>query len=164
MSLKCVALVLGIFLLAFSASLNAAEQGFLEGHLKIIFRMAAQPSDDMPRPEIAPESYAEYPMVVLSRRTTKKSRDLLRMNMETITSRCRRALMFGCSRSCGQACSYQAATLHCCLESNRPCRYERRDRTWLSLTRLHSRRSIARHPLQNTIPVNEDRNIDTGIR
>ena len=66
MSPKYVALVLGIFLLAFSASLNAAEQGFLEGHLKIIFGMAAQPSDDMPRPEIAPESYAEYPLVVLS--------------------------------------------------------------------------------------------------
>jgi hypothetical protein len=66
MSLKYVALALGIFLLAFSSSLNAAEQGFLEGHLKIIFGMAAQPSDDMPRPEIAPESYAEYPLVVLS--------------------------------------------------------------------------------------------------
>jgi hypothetical protein len=66
MSLKYVALALGIFLVAFSASLNAAEPGFLEGHLKIIFGMAAQPSDDMPRPEIAPESYAEYPLVVLS--------------------------------------------------------------------------------------------------
>jgi len=66
MSMKYVALALGIFLLAFSASLHAAEQGFLEGHLKIIFGMAAQPSDDMPRPEIAPESYAEYPLVVLS--------------------------------------------------------------------------------------------------
>lgn len=66
MFLKYVALALGIFLLAFSASLHAAEQGFLEGHLKIIFGMAAQSSDDMPRPEIAPESYAEYPLVVLS--------------------------------------------------------------------------------------------------
>jgi hypothetical protein len=66
MFLKYVVLALGIFLLAFSASLHAAEQGFLEGHLKIIFGMAAQSSDDMPRPEIAPESYAEYPLVVLS--------------------------------------------------------------------------------------------------
>jgi hypothetical protein len=72
MSLKSVALALGIFLLAFSASLNAAEQGFLEGHLKIIFGMAAQPSDDMPRPEIAPESYAEYPLVVLSQENNKE--------------------------------------------------------------------------------------------
>ena len=66
MSPKYVALALGISLLAFGLSLHAAEQGFLEGHLKIIFGMAAQPSDDMPRPEIAPESYAEYPLVVLS--------------------------------------------------------------------------------------------------
>src|SRR4029077_741357 len=72
MSLKCVVLRLGIFLLAFSPSLHAAEQGFLEGHLKIIFGMAAQPSDDMPRPEIAPESYAEYPLVVLSQENNKE--------------------------------------------------------------------------------------------
>ena len=72
MSMKYVALALGIFLLAFSASLHAAEQGFLEGHLKIIFAMAAQLSDDMPRPEIAPESYAEYPLVVLSKENNKE--------------------------------------------------------------------------------------------
>ena len=66
MSLKYVAFALGISLLAFSVSLNGAEQGFLEGHLKIIFGMAAQSSDDMPRPEIAPESYTEYPLIVLS--------------------------------------------------------------------------------------------------
>ena len=72
MSLKCVALALGIFLLAFSPSLHAAEQGFLEGHLKIIVGMAAQPSDDMPRPEIAPESYAEYPLVVLTQENNKE--------------------------------------------------------------------------------------------
>src|SRR5215475_12903727 len=66
------AFALGIFLLACGASLNAAEQGFLEGHLKIIFGMAAQPSDDMPRPEIAPESYAEYPLVVLTQENNKE--------------------------------------------------------------------------------------------
>src|ERR1700748_3203749 len=72
MSLKCFALALGIFLLAFSLSLNAADQGFLEGHLKIIFGMAAQPSDDMPRREIAPESYTEYPLVVLNQENNKE--------------------------------------------------------------------------------------------
>src|SRR4029077_5993737 len=72
MSLKCVVLRLGSFLLAFSPALHAAEQVFLEGHLKIIFGMAAQPSDDMPRPEIAPESYAEYPLVVLSQENNKE--------------------------------------------------------------------------------------------
>ena len=58
--------------MAATASLNAAEQGFLEGHLKIVFGMAAQPSDDMPRPENAPESYAEYPLVVLSQGNNKE--------------------------------------------------------------------------------------------
>jgi len=72
MSLKYVAFALGIFLVAFSPSLNGAEQGFLEGHLKIIFGMAAQSSDDMPRPEIAPESYAEYPLIVLSEDQNKE--------------------------------------------------------------------------------------------
>ena len=72
MSLKYIVLTLGIFLLAFGASLDAAEQGFLEGHLKIIFGMAAQRSDDMPRPEIAPESYAAYPLTVLSQDEKKE--------------------------------------------------------------------------------------------
>lgn len=72
MSLKYVGLVFGIFLLPFSTTLNAAEQGFLEGHLKIIFGMAARPSDDMPRQENAPESYAEYPLVVLSQENNKE--------------------------------------------------------------------------------------------
>jgi len=72
MSVKYVVLALGIFLLAFSSSLKAAEQGFLEGHLKIILGMAAQASDDMPRSEIAPESYAEYPLIVLSQEEKKE--------------------------------------------------------------------------------------------
>lgn len=72
MSSNYVAVSVAILLLAFSASLNATEQGFLEGHLKIIFGMAAQPSDDMPRPEIAPESYADYPLVVLSQENNKQ--------------------------------------------------------------------------------------------
>ena len=72
MSLKYLPFALGIFLLACSSSLNATEQGFLEGHLKIMFGMAAQPSDDMPRPEIAPESYAEYPLVVVSQDEKKE--------------------------------------------------------------------------------------------
>jgi hypothetical protein len=66
------AFALGIFLLACGASLNAAEQGFLEGHLKIIFGMAVGPSDEMPRAEAAPESYAEYPLTVLSQDEKKE--------------------------------------------------------------------------------------------
>jgi len=72
MSLRYPAFAFGIFLLTFGASFNAAEQGFFEGHLKIIFGMAAQRSDDMPRPEIAPESYADYPLTVLSQDEKKE--------------------------------------------------------------------------------------------
>jgi hypothetical protein len=54
------------FLLACIASLNAAEQGFLEGHLKITLGFAAEASDDMPRQSVTAEMYAEYPLVVLT--------------------------------------------------------------------------------------------------
>jgi|SRR4029450_288234 hypothetical protein len=54
------------FLLVYSASINAAEQGFLEGHMKIIFGMAVEPSDEMPRQTVTAEKYAEYPLIVLS--------------------------------------------------------------------------------------------------
>src|SRR5436309_1884114 len=53
-----------IFLmLASSASIKAAPQGFMEGHLKVVVIRAVEP-DDMPQP--APETYAEYPLVILS--------------------------------------------------------------------------------------------------
>ena len=53
-----------IFLmLAGPASIKAGPQGFMEGHLKIVVIRAVEP-DDMPQP--APETYAEYPLVVLS--------------------------------------------------------------------------------------------------
>ena len=53
-----------IFLmLAGTASIKAAPQGFMEGHLKIVVIRAVEP-DDMPQP--APETYAEYPLVILS--------------------------------------------------------------------------------------------------
>jgi len=71
-SLRSIAFALGIFQLACSTSLNAAEQGFLEGHLKIIFGMAVGEPDEMPRAEIKPESYAEYPLIVLTQEEKKE--------------------------------------------------------------------------------------------
>jgi hypothetical protein len=59
-------------LLAGTVSLNAVPQGFLEGHLKIIFGMAVGPSDDMPRPDVKPQSYAQYPLIVLSQEEKKE--------------------------------------------------------------------------------------------
>jgi hypothetical protein len=56
-----------IFLmLAGTASIKAAPQGFMEGHLKIVSPKAVEPSDNMPRAEVAPDSYSKYPLIVLS--------------------------------------------------------------------------------------------------
>ncbi len=49
-----------------TASIKAAPQGFVEGHLKIVSPKAVEPSDNMPRPAIAPETYAEFPLIILS--------------------------------------------------------------------------------------------------
>ena len=72
MFLKYLASTCVIFLLAGSVSMKAESQGFMEGHLKIIFGMAVGSSDEMPRAEAAPESYAEYPLVVLSQEEKKE--------------------------------------------------------------------------------------------
>jgi carboxypeptidase family protein len=61
-----------IFLLAGTTSINAAPQGFVEGHLKIIFGMAVGPSDDMPRQSVTAETYSQYPLVVLSQEENKQ--------------------------------------------------------------------------------------------
>ena len=52
-------------MLAGTASINAAPQGFMEGHLKIVVIRAVAP-DNMPSPAVAPETYAEYPLIILS--------------------------------------------------------------------------------------------------
>jgi hypothetical protein len=57
-----------LFLIPFgcAATNNAAPQGFMEGHLKIVSPRAVEPSDEMPRPAVAPETYANYPLIILS--------------------------------------------------------------------------------------------------
>jgi hypothetical protein len=57
-----------------TASVKAAPQGFMEGHLKIVFLSAVEPSDEMSRPDVAPESYATYALIILSWREEKRSR------------------------------------------------------------------------------------------
>jgi hypothetical protein len=51
---------------------TAVPPGLLEGHLKVVFLGAVEPSDNMPRPAVAPETYAEYPLVVLSQSDKKE--------------------------------------------------------------------------------------------
>jgi hypothetical protein len=48
-------------MLAGSASIKAAPQGVMEGHLKIVVIMAVDPGNIPTR-----ENYAEYPLVILS--------------------------------------------------------------------------------------------------
>ena len=73
MFFKYLASVFLIFLVAGTASIEAtAPPGFLEGHLKIIFGMAVGESDEMPRAEFAPQSYAQYPLIVLSQEDKKE--------------------------------------------------------------------------------------------
>src|SRR4030095_934586 len=45
---------------------NAEQTGFIEGHLKIISPRVVGPSDEMPRQTVTAETYAEYPLIVLS--------------------------------------------------------------------------------------------------
>jgi len=54
------------------ASDEAALPGFLEGRLKIISPREVEPSDNMPRPAVAPETYAEYPLIILSQDEKKE--------------------------------------------------------------------------------------------
>src|SRR2546421_4896340 len=59
-----------IFLmLASTASIKAAPQGFLEGHLKVVVIRAVEP-DNGGQP--APETYAQYPLIVLSQDEKKE--------------------------------------------------------------------------------------------
>ena len=54
-------------MLAGTESIKAAPQGFVEGHLKIVSPRVVEPPDEMPRPAVvAPETYAQYPLIVLS--------------------------------------------------------------------------------------------------
>jgi hypothetical protein len=52
-------------MLAGAASIKAAPQGFMEGNLKIVEVRAVEP-DNMPQQAVRPETYAQYPLVVLS--------------------------------------------------------------------------------------------------
>ena len=70
MPFKYLACASAIFLLV--CSVTAAGQGFVEGRIKVIFGMAVGESDEMPRAEGAPKSYAQYPLIVLSQEEKKE--------------------------------------------------------------------------------------------
>ena len=60
-STNCVAAACILLMLAGSALIKAAPQGFIEEHLKVVVIRAVEP-DNMPQPE----NYAEYPLIILS--------------------------------------------------------------------------------------------------
>ena len=53
------------------ASIQAAPQGFMEGHLKIVVFRPVEP-DNMPQQTVAPETYAEYPLIISSQEEKKE--------------------------------------------------------------------------------------------
>jgi hypothetical protein len=64
----CIFLVL----VGSAMSNDALPPGVVEGHLKIVSPRAVEPSDNMPRPAVAPEIYSEYPLLILSRDEKKE--------------------------------------------------------------------------------------------
>jgi hypothetical protein len=62
---KSMAVACIFLMLASTASIKAAPQGFIEGHLKIVVIRPVEP-DNMPQPTVASETYAEYPLIILS--------------------------------------------------------------------------------------------------
>ena len=57
------------------ASISAAPQGFLEGHLKIVSGRPVQPDDEntaIETPTMAAGNYADYPLIVLTQRERRE--------------------------------------------------------------------------------------------
>jgi hypothetical protein len=59
-------------LLSGGTSINTAQQGFLEGHLKIVSLREVEPSDEMPRQIVTAKRYAQFPLVILSQEEKKE--------------------------------------------------------------------------------------------
>jgi Carboxypeptidase regulatory-like domain len=63
--LRCSIAACTFFILAGSALINATPPGFVEGHLKIISPREVELANGTPA-SITAESYAEYPLIILS--------------------------------------------------------------------------------------------------
>ena len=71
--LKCLIFACVVFGLVGSAWVNAAPQGFVEGHLKIYSPKEVELADATPS-KMTAQNYAQYPLIVLSRDGKNKSR------------------------------------------------------------------------------------------
>ena len=72
MFLKYLTAACALLVLVGTESINAAPHGFLEGHLKIVSLREVERSDEMPRSEVTAETYAEYPLIILSQKEQKE--------------------------------------------------------------------------------------------
>lgn len=77
--LKCLIFGCVLWLLADSAWVNAAPQGFLEGHLKIYSPKEVELAGPTPS-NMTAQNYAEYPLIVMSRDGKKQ---IARMTADT---------------------------------------------------------------------------------
>jgi hypothetical protein len=69
--LKPLAATWIFLILTDAAPVQAAPQGFMEGHLTIVPPGVVEP-DNMPRPQISPQSYSEYHLIVWSQDRKKE--------------------------------------------------------------------------------------------
>jgi hypothetical protein len=69
---KCLIAAATSLILAGTALSDAVPSGFMEGNLKIVSPRAVEPSDNMPRPAVGPETYAKYPLLISSQEGKKE--------------------------------------------------------------------------------------------
>ena len=119
-------------MLAGTASIKAAPQGFMEGHLKIVVIRPVEP-DNMPQP--TPETYAEYPLIILSQ---DGKREIARLTADK-SGNYRVALPPGAyilavqersgEERAAERIHANPTTIHGCLEPNCSRRYDYLHRT-----------------------------------
>ena len=113
-----------LLLLNCTRSGNAAEPGFLEEHLKIISPKEIELAEGNPS-RFAAGNYAEYPLIILSK-AKKKSAGLSQIGTEIGAFPCRRVIISWMCKDVDRGCPRKTPTIHGCLESDRPRRYEHR--------------------------------------
>ena len=57
---------LGLLAIGRAIADSSAPTGWLEGRLRVVFLRGVDTGDEMPRRTVAPGSYAEYPLIVLT--------------------------------------------------------------------------------------------------
>jgi hypothetical protein len=110
---------------------------FLKGHLKIVWLGATEASDEMPRSKVAPESYAAYPLVILSQEGKKEiARFTADENGNYHAALPPGDYVLDVPTAGARTRSRETSTIHSCFKPDCSCRYGYR--YWRSLNRLSS--------------------------